>query len=81
MLRIYKLERKLSEHDIIDKWDEIMGPAISKHTREIFIRNQVLYIRLDSSVLREELHYGRSKLIIMLNEYAGKEVVKEVVLK
>ena len=34
-----------------------------------------------SAVLREELSYGRSKIIAMLNEEMGREVVKEVVLR
>ena len=81
MLQVYKLNRKLGEHDVVDNWDTIVGSMISKHTKEIFIRDQVLHLRLDSSVVREELHRERSKLIELINQYSGKQVVKEVHLK
>lgn len=81
MLQVYKLDRKLGEHDIIDHWDNIVGSMIAKHTKEIYIRNKVLHIRLDSSVVREELHHGKSKLIELINQYSGKQVINDVYLK
>lgn len=81
LLKVYKLESKLGEHEVVDRWGEIVGPTIAKHTREIFIKNKTLHIRLDSSVVRSELHHGRSKLITLINEYTGKEVINEVILK
>jgi hypothetical protein len=38
-------------------------------------------VSLTSSVLREELNYGKDKIIAMINEELGKEVVKKVVLR
>jgi len=81
LLKVYKLESKLGEHEVVHRWNEIVGTTISKHTKEIYIRNKVLHIRLDSSVVREELHYGKSKLIVLINEFTGKEVITDVILK
>ena len=81
LLKVYKLENKLGEHEVIDRWNEIVGSTIAKHTREMYIRNKVLHIRLDSSVVRSELHHGKSKLVILINEFTGKEVITDVVLK
>jgi hypothetical protein len=36
---------------------------------------------LSSSVLREELSYGKEKIIAMLNEAIGKNVIKKLVLR
>jgi hypothetical protein len=40
-----------------------------------------LYVALSSSVLREELAYGKDKIIAMINEELGKEVIKKVILR
>jgi hypothetical protein len=60
-------------------WEKVMGPAVHKRTLELAIRNQVLYVRLESSALREELSYGKEMLIRRLNEEAGAAVINQVV--
>jgi hypothetical protein len=58
-----------------------MGPAIQKYTTAIKLQNDTLYVQLSSSVLREELSYGKEKIIRMLNEELGKDLVKKLVLR
>ena len=45
------------------------------------VKNKTLYVKLSSSVLREELSYGKEKIIKMINEEMGKEVVTKLVLR
>ena len=58
-----------------------MGKAISKYTTGIKLDRQVLYIQLSSSVLREELSYGKTKIIMMINEEMGKEIINKIILR
>lgn len=58
-----------------------MGPAITKYTRNIKLERETVYVELTSSVLREELSYGRQKIIDNLNEELGKVLVKKLVLR
>jgi hypothetical protein len=37
-------------------------------------------VNLKSSVLREELSYGKEKIITMINEELGEELVKKLML-
>ena len=76
-----RLERGLDEVSVRDAWHNVMGEAISKYTREVKLGGGVLYVDLSSSVLREELSYGRSKIIDLMNEEIGKELVKKLVLR
>jgi predicted nucleic acid-binding Zn ribbon protein len=62
-------------------WQAQMGPAINKYTTSIQLNNDTLYIELSSSVLREELSYGKEKIIKMMNEELGKDLVKKLVLR
>lgn len=81
MLRAYGLGEKLDEVSLIKSWEETVGKMIAKHTSDLYFREGVLYISLDSSALRQELSYAKSKLIENLNKKAGKRMVKEIVLK
>jgi len=72
---------KLSEVGVINSWEEIVGKAISSRTTKIYIKDHILYIHLNSSVVRNELLMLREALKEKLNEKAGSEVVKDIVLR
>jgi predicted nucleic acid-binding Zn ribbon protein len=75
-----KLERGLSEIHLLNSWEEIVGKAISSRTKNIYIKDQILFVRLDSSVVRNELLMLRESIKARLNEKAGSQVIKEIVL-
>jgi len=58
-----------------------MGNGVNNYTTAIQLERETLYIQLSSSVLREELSYGKEKIIRMLNESLGKEIIKKLVLR
>lgn len=70
----------LEEQKVIHSWPQVVGPFIASHTIDLSIKNHVLFIRVDSDVLRSELGYSKSLLIKNLNALVGKEMVKEIVL-
>jgi hypothetical protein len=72
---------KLSEIGVINSWEEIVGKAISSRTTKIYIKGHVLYVHLNSSVVRNELLMLREALREKLNQKAGTEVIKEIVLR
>jgi len=80
MLRAYKLKDKLDEVKIIDKWEELMGKTIAKYTGKVYIRNKRLYIQLTSAPLKQELSYMKDKIIAILNEEIGEQVINEVII-
>ncbi len=81
LIETYKLGSKLSEVNIVNSWEKLMGKMIAKHTDEIKLINHKLFIKLNSSALREELSYAKSKIISMLNQELGRNVIKEVILQ
>lgn len=72
---------KLSEVGVISSWEEIVGKAISARTSKIYIKDHILYVHLSSSVVRNELIMLRQTLKEKLNEKAGSEVIKDIVLR
>jgi predicted nucleic acid-binding Zn ribbon protein len=73
--------RKLKEVNIIASWEALMGKTIARNTREIYIKNKVLFVYLDSAALRNELLFYKEKIVAHLNEHAGEEIVEKVVLR
>lgn len=76
-----KLEKGLDKVKVQEVWNEQMGPAIQKYTTSIKYDRNTLYIQLSSSVLREELSYGKEKIIKMLNEELGTDLIHKLVLR
>ena len=70
----------LDEVKAINSWPKVVGPFIASHTIDLSIKNHVLFVRVDSDALRNELHYSKSLLLKNLNEMVGKEIITEIVL-
>jgi predicted nucleic acid-binding Zn ribbon protein len=80
-LKEMNMEGKLNEVGLINSWEEIVGKAISSRTSNIYIKDKVLYVHLNSSVVRNELLMLRQELMEKLNQKAGTEVIRDIVLK
>jgi predicted nucleic acid-binding Zn ribbon protein len=80
-LKEYKVDKKFLALKLLAEWEKLLGPVIAKHTHNIFVKDKTLHVKVDSSVIREELHYAKEKLIKSLNEAAGAEVIDNIVFK
>jgi predicted nucleic acid-binding Zn ribbon protein len=72
---------KLKEISLLDSWETMVGKAISSRTSKVYIKDKVLFVHLNSSVVRNELMMIREALKEKLNSQAGEEVIKDIVLK
>ena len=76
-----KLEKGLDRLDVKEAWHNVLGPAISKYTTNLLLEGDTLFVQLSSSVLREELSYGKEKIIKLLNEELKKQLITKLVLR
>jgi len=81
LMKAYQLDDKLAEIDVLSKWEEMMGKAVALRTRNIYIKDKVLILEIDSSVMREELMFGKKVIIQRINEVSGKELITDVYFK
>jgi predicted nucleic acid-binding Zn ribbon protein len=77
-LKAFSLENKMKEMDVIAAWPELMGSAVAFRTKSIKIHNKILYLEINSSVMREELLNGKAIIITRINEKAGKQLINDV---
>ncbi len=74
------LRRKLAESRILSAWSVLFGKTVASYTSNIYLKNNKLYVCLTSSVLRSELLMAKERMIKALNEYAGMDIIEEIVL-
>jgi predicted nucleic acid-binding Zn ribbon protein len=75
------LKTNLAERRAVEAWKTLLGSGVGEYTRNVYLKRNVLYVQLSSSVLRAELQMNKQNLIDKLNEAAGLNVVKDIVLR
>lgn len=81
IIQTNKLQPGMDQIDVRDAWKQLMGSGVNTYTKNVVLKGSTLYVELGSSVLRDELSHGKSKIIQMINEELKRDVVKEVVLR
>lgn len=74
------LTKGIQKHSVEKLWPELMGAPIAQYTESVILKNKTLIIKLTSSVLREELSYGKDKILKMINDQLGEQVVEQIKL-
>lgn len=72
------MEASLAMHKALAAWPELVGPTINRQTVARRVASGVLYLRIPSAVIRQELSLHRSGLIKALNSAAGEIVINEI---
>lgn len=80
-LKAFKIDDKLKEVKLIKSWDDIVGKTISRSTSKIYIDNRKLFVKINSSVIRNELFMLRDGLKKALNDKAGEVIIDEIILR
>ena len=81
LLRQEGLETPLNEYRLVDAWKDVVGETISRYTTNLYIKNQVLYVHLSSSVLRQELMMSRQLLVRNLQAQVGSLVIVNIIFR
>lgn len=74
------LSKGIIENRVVQNWPKIMGPTIERATHRVYFSKGVLYVELNSSVVRE-LNMLREKIVRSMNQSVGANVVTELVLR
>lgn len=80
-LKKSRLKGSIQALQIEDVWEQIMGKTIARYTDKIQIYGPTLYITTTVAPLKQELAYQKEKIIQLVNEALGEQVVKEVVIR
>lgn len=78
LMKAYRLDSKMKELDVLNSWEEMMGTAVARRTEELRVRDEILYLKLNSSVMRDELLMGKQVIIERVNQTAGYKMIKDI---
>ncbi|WP_456375986.1 DUF721 domain-containing protein [Lutibacter sp.] len=75
-----KLTKGINLMSVKEAWAKIMGKGIVSYTNKVELHGKTLVVNLKSSVLREELSYGKEKIIKIMNEELGENLISKIIL-
>jgi predicted nucleic acid-binding Zn ribbon protein len=79
MLQVYKIKRRFDETGIIAAWPQLVGKSVANRTKELFIHDKKLFLRIESSVIKNELVLMRMQIINKINEDAKGILIEDIV--
>ena len=74
------LTKGMHQLSVKDAWAKLMGNGVVSYTESVELQNKTLIVKLKSSVLREELTYGKEKIVKMMNEELGENLISRIML-
>lgn len=72
------MEDTLLMHRALAAWPQVVGAAINRQTVARRVESGILYVRINSAVIRQELTMHRSELLQALNKAASANVINEI---
>jgi predicted nucleic acid-binding Zn ribbon protein len=79
MMQVYKIKKRYDETGVIAHWPELVGKPVANRTKELFIRDKKLFLRIESSVVKNDLLLMRTQIINKINEEAKAVLVEEII--
>jgi len=81
LIAVYKLKDGLNAVKVKEIWDAEMGKMIAQRTTSVKLVKKILYVSVNSSVLRNELQFKRIEIIELIKSKLGEDVIDEVFIR
>lgn len=75
------LARGVKEHEILERWPEIVGPKIAEVSSAERIRDGKLWVVVGHPAWRNELNFMKRELIEKINRELGETIVKDIIFR
>lgn len=79
LLDSYRIRKQFDESSLVAFWGKIMGQTIAARTTNLYVKDKILFLQIDSAPLRNELVIAKSKLIQMINKEFEHEMIDDIV--
>src|SRR4051812_42089978 len=80
MLNSYHITNKFDEANLINSWERIAGKPISNRTKKIFIRNQVLFVELDSPSMKHDFSLHKAQVLELFKKEFGAGIIADIIV-
>ncbi len=72
-------EQKIRQIRLMKNWEQLMGKNINEQTQSIYFKNNIIYLKIRSSVVKHELYMMKTELIKHLVQNIDKIEIKDIV--
>ena len=76
-----KISKKMDELDAIEAWEKCIAKPLHKYIKEQKIYKGILYIKITSSAMRNELSYKKTEILEEIKTKIGKEIITDIIFK
>jgi predicted nucleic acid-binding Zn ribbon protein len=81
LLQTYRLEQRFDEATLIAAWPELVGAAIARRTRKVYVHHKVLYVELTSSAMKADFMLHRQRVLELLHQKFGRHIITDIVVR
>ena len=72
------IKSALDQETALGLWNIIVGSVISEVTKVEKVDSGTMFIRVDSSVWRQELHMQKEELVNKINNKVGTKAIRDI---
>ncbi len=72
------LEHTFKQKHLIANWENIMGKTIASRTIKIFFKDRIMFVKLTSAPLKQEMQNSKTEFLKLVSQEMGKGEVEEV---
>jgi predicted nucleic acid-binding Zn ribbon protein len=80
LLNTYRLDSKFDETNLVTSWERMVGKPISKRTKKVSLRNNVLYVEFDSPSMKQDFMLNKNEVLTLFHREFGADIIKDIVI-
>ncbi|MGN6511159.1 MAG: DUF721 domain-containing protein [Chitinophaga sp.] len=77
-----RFKPRLMEVRIQENWEQVVGKTIARYTESVqLFEGSKLVITTTVAPLKQELNYSKDRIMKLVNDMLGEDIVKEVMIR
>jgi len=72
------LDHTYQQKKLIANWSVIMGKTIGERTEQVFFKGKILFVKLSSAPLRQEMLNSKEKVLALIAKEVGEGLVEDL---
>ena len=76
-----EIAAKIAEGELPETWRSVVGDAVADLTAQLQLNRRILYVSVQSAIVRNELLYRRESLRQELNRRSRVPIIDSIIIK
>ncbi len=80
LLNSYRLTSRFDEANLIASWERLAGKPVARRTKNLYVRNRVLFVELDSPSMKHNFSLHKAQVLELFKKEFGAGVINDIVV-